>query len=329
MNIKRLEEWYLVHQRKLPFRETHNPYDIWVSEIMLQQTQMETVIPFFNKFIERFPTIEDLAKASEAELLNTIQGLGYYRRFHHMHKAANMVINQFHGQFPKTYAEIISLPGVGKYTAGAILSIAYNQPYSATDGNVIRVLSRLHGNDANMRIEKNRKMIESLNQHYIESSTPRVYTQALMELGALICRPSQPKCEDCPLINDCMAYQKNIQTDLPVLSKKPNKKVESYMVYIVEEDNSFYLRKRNQTLLQGMYELPQYSKGQEVDFEFEVLFDHGMIDHIFTHLRWQMEVKQVRLISDPPKDWVRVQRLHLNDYPMATAHKKIIKKTVK
>jgi A/G-specific adenine glycosylase len=243
MDIKKLEAWYESNHRKLLFRESLDPYKIWISEIMLQQTQVETVLPFFKSFITKYPTVEMLAQTDQETLKKDVQGLGYYRRFKYMLLAAKQIVKNDKG-FPKTYKEVLALPGVGKYTAGAIMSIAYNKPYSALDGNVIRVLSRYLNLSDDFRVEKNKKMLDHANQEFIESATPRIYTQSIMELGALICRPKNPKCEICPLNEHCIAYELNIQETLPVMKKLKDKKEFNYITLkLYNLDNQIVLRK--------------------------------------------------------------------------------------
>lgn len=321
--IKHLEAWYLENHRLLPFRESHQPYHIWISEIMLQQTQVETVLPYYNNFIKVYPSIEDLANTSEEALFKVIEGLGYYRRFKFMLKAAKKIVSEHNGVFPSTYKEVLALPGVGEYTAGAIMSIAYNKPFSATDGNVIRVLSRIKDIKLDMRLEKNKNKIKSLNQSLIEDAHPEIYTQAIMELGALVCKPKNPKCDECPLSKFCMAYELGTQEQRPYLSKKAKKKTVHYNVYIIKNNSQIYLRKRTEKLLGGMYEFPQYEVNKTLDFKFEIIKSLGHKKHVFTHLVWEMDVYEIKLLSKAFDDWQLIDIDQLNQYPMATAHKKI------
>lgn len=323
MNIKKLEAWYLNHHRKLPFRESRDPYQIWVSEIMLQQTQMDTVIPYFKRFMQTYPTIESLAKTDQESLYKEIQGLGYYRRFKNMLKAAKVIVSDHQGIFPKEHKQLLKLPGIGEYTAGAIMSIAYNKPFHATDGNVIRVLSRVYLINDDMRIEKNKKQIKQINQGLLEQATPYIYTQAIMELGALICKPNQPLCSSCPISDGCLAYKNKVVDQYPFISKAKKKKTIHYHVYVIEDGDSLYLRKRNQTLLGGMYEFPQYEKGIEPPFDYKKLETLKSVKHVFTHLIWQMDVYRVELLSAAQEDWYLVKKNQIHEYPMAQAHKKI------
>lgn len=332
MDIQKLEAWYLDHHRKLPFRESKNPYHIWISEVMLQQTQMETVIPYFLKFIEKYPTIHDLANANEEELHKTVEGLGYYRRFRMMHQAAKSIVLQFQGHFPSAYDQVIALPGVGAYTAGAIMSIAYNQPYSATDGNVIRVLSRYLGDKEDMRLEKNKKRMDIYQQKMIEKATPWIYTQAIMELGALICRPRQPKCDLCPIQEYCQAYQEGTQDTLPFITRQTKVKNLHYITLIIEDKSAYYLRKRDEELLKGMYEYPQFDNEsiysvlnelEHMGIFLDIKDEKQTYQHVFSHQKWWMDVYHATLIQGIHPDWIRIDKHDIMSYPMATAHRKI------
>jgi A/G-specific adenine glycosylase len=332
MDIEKLETWYLKNHRKLSFRETLNPYFIWVSEIMLQQTQVEAVLPYFNRFIKKYPTIEALSKTTEEILHKDVEGLGYYRRFRNMLKAAVMVTEKYQAKFPDNYQDIIELPGIGKYTAGAILSIAYNKPFSALDGNVIRVLSRYLGNDSDMRIEKNKRILDQENQSYIEKSTPRIYTQAMMELGATLCRPKNPKCEQCPLQEHCFSRINDVTDKFPVLSKLKDKKEIEYITMIIHDFDGIYLRKRTEELLFGMYEYPQYESSsiyqiltdlEEKGIILEIISDEENYKHVFTHQIWMMKVYHARLIEKSINDWQFIHESDIKNVPMAIAHRKI------
>lgn len=333
MNIKALEAWYDINHRKLPFRATKDPYIIWISEIMLQQTQVESVLPFFERFTQKYPTVKDLALANEETLQKDVEGLGYYRRFRNAHLAAKKIVSDFEGIFPTEYKDVIGLPGIGKYTAGAVMSIAYNKPYSALDGNVIRVLSRYLGIDDDMRIDKNKRKLDEINQSYIEKAHPSTYTQAMMELGALICKPKQPQCEVCPLKDHCYANEHDQTLYLPVLSKLKEKKTFNYLTLILHTEDGYYLHKREEELLKGMYEYPQYeaesiysvlSELEEQGVMVEIMnSEQSFYKHVFTHQIWMMHTFHVRVLSGKLADWVKIDRNKLKDIPMAIAHRKI------
>ena len=212
--VAALLAWYGVHKRDLPWRGA-SPYAVWVSEIMLQQTQVATVIPFFKRFLARFPTVEALAEAPVEEVLKSWAGLGYYARARNLHRAAQRVVAQFGGRVPDTPETIESLPGIGRYTAGAILSIAYGVPRPLVDANVIRVLSRVFGLRGDPKSSANQAALWSLAEHLVPTEAPGDFNQALMELGALVCEPAEPKCEGCPLLADCVAGNSPNPSALP------------------------------------------------------------------------------------------------------------------
>ncbi len=333
MQTKKLEQWYLKNHTAFPFRLTKDPYHIWVSEIMLQQTQLETVIPYYERFIKLYPDVYQLANATDDALKKAVEGIGYYRRFALMKKAANMIVKTFDGVFPKTYEEVISLPGIGLYTAGAIMSIAYNKPYGAVDGNVIRILSRQLNIQADMRIEKNKDLIRNINQALIEHTHPKIYTQSLMDLGRMICTPKQPKCESCPIAETCQAYALSIQNELPFMSKKSAVKDIHYVVLVIHTKDGLILRKRTESLLEGMYEYPQF-EGESIQFiidmldekqiMIDVLSDEILKTHIFTHQKWFMHIYECRLIGNHMDDsWQVFDESIIQTLPMATAHKKV------
>jgi A/G-specific adenine glycosylase len=332
MDITKLEAWYIRSHRKLIFRETKNPYHIWVSEVMLQQTQVETVLPYFESFIKLFPNPQCLAEAEDEKLMKAVEGLGYYRRFRLMKKAARYIVDHFNGEFPNTYEDVLSLPGVGLYTAGAIMSIAYHEPRSALDGNVIRVLSRYLGVDHNMREEKHKRKLDQINQTYIEKATPAIYTQAMMELGATICRPKNPQCGMCPLQEHCVAYAENRQHELPVLSKLKEPIHKNWITLIIQDEAYIYLRKREEELLKGMYEYPQFEEEsvhsvinnlQQQGIILDLVNQEKTVKHVFSHQVWHMDVYVVRRISGMSPEWIRIEHQALKKIPMATAHRKI------
>lgn len=331
MNINALETWYLAHHRPLPFRENRNPYYIWVSEIMAQQTQIETVIPYFERFIKRYPTIIDLADTDSDTLHKMVEGIGYYRRFQHMHDAANLIVKSYNGVFPSTYEEVKSLPGVGDYTAGAIMSIAFNQPYSATDGNVIRVLSRFYGIQDDMRLPANRKLIDQRNQTLIRNATPRIYTQAIMELGALVCRPQKPACDTCPLRDNCVAFKQELTDVIPLITRSEKAKTKRFITLILSYENQIALVKKEDGLLKGMYLYPQY-ENESIEAVQKVLENDGIVTtstifladyrHVFSHQIWKMSVYKIALNSIPKTTTFQFVN-DVKSYPMAVAHSKI------
>ncbi len=311
--------WYHKEKRNLPWRATNDPYAIWISEIMLQQTRVETVIGYFYRFMEQFPTIQDLAAAEEQKLLKVWEGLGYYSRARNLKAAAQQIVAEFDGEMPQSIEEIRSLTGIGPYTAGAIGSIAFGLPEPAIDGNVMRVVSRLFCIEADIAKASSRRPFDEAMRTIISPDEPGEFNQALMDLGSRICTPTTPKCEECPISQYCLAYAENRQTDFPVKSKKAKPKDVYYIAGAIEDQGSFLLVQRPETgLLASMWHFPlvevtkeQYEALQRTwakeeqlqldliaeDDALEIFPDlpvvwqkrhFGEITHIFSHLKWHV-----------------------------------------
>lgn len=311
--------WYHKEKRNLPWRATNDPYAIWISEIMLQQTRVETVIGYFYRFMEQFPTIQDLAAAEEQKLLKVWEGLGYYSRARNLKAAAQQIVAEFDGEMPQSIEEIRSLKGIGPYTAGAIGSIAFGLPEPAIDGNVMRVVSRLFCIEADIAKASSRRPFDEAMRTIISPDEPGEFNQALMDLGSRICTPTTPKCEECPISQYCLAYAENRQTDFPVKSKKAKPKDVYYIAGAIEDQGSFLLVQRPETgLLASMWHFPlvevtkeQYEALQRTwakeeqlqldliaeDNALEIFPDlpvvwqkrhFGEITHIFSHLKWHV-----------------------------------------
>lgn len=247
--------WYNINKRDLPWRKTKNPYFIWISEIILQQTRVAQGLPYYEKFIKNFPTIKDLALASEQEVLSLWQGLGYYSRARNMHKCAQTIINSYKGKFPDTFDQLCTLPGIGPYTAAAIASLAFNKPTPVVDGNVYRVLARVFNIENSIAAPKSFKLFFKLSEELINDNHPGTYNQAVMELGAIVCTPQNPLCDHCPLEEICFAKAKSKQKELPVKIKK-TKNRNRYFTYIVieQEGNLAFARRNGKDIWQGLYE---------------------------------------------------------------------------
>lgn len=230
----RIFQWFCLNGRQLPWRETNDPYRIWISEMMCQQTGVSSVIPYYERFLKKFPSLKDLAQADEHEVLKLWEGLGYYQRARHLHKAAKIIIEKFSSQFPQTREQLLSLPGVGEYTAGAILSIAFRLSSPALDGNLIRVYSRFLGFQEPVDRPKNLKILWQLADQFKESSRERSreFIEGMMDLGALICTPKSPKCLLCPLSNRCQAYKLGVQAKIPFKEKKVKRQKKIEWVYL-------------------------------------------------------------------------------------------------
>jgi A/G-specific adenine glycosylase len=252
--------WYREVGRNLPWRNDSNPYRVWISEIMLQQTQVKAVLPYFERFLAAFPTVEDLAGADLDEVLTLWAGLGYYSRARNLHHAAQIVVREYKGVFPQEYEAAIQLPGIGRYTAGAILSLSYGAPLPVQDGNVYRVLARYLAIEEGTRAAQQRriwKLLEDVVCDPFVSRSVGEFNQAVMELGATVCRPGKPDCESCPVASSCLGLQSGLQEVLPAKQQRATREFH-YVVFVVERNGSFLFRKNLEgPFLKGMWELPR------------------------------------------------------------------------
>jgi len=253
-----IESWFNANKRDLPWRENKSAYKTWLSEIILQQTRVAQGLPYFQKFLKNYPSIKDFAMAQEDELLNLWQGLGYYSRCRNMHKAAKQIMEEFDGIFPSNSKELKKLKGVGDYTAAAIASINFNEKIGVVDGNVYRVLSRVFNIDIPIDSSQGKKHFQGLANTLIQDSdSPGNYNQGLMEIGAIICKPRNPNCEDCPLLNNCESARTNLWENLPVKSRKIKVKVRYFDFIVAENGNELILEKRTQKdIWQNLYQFP-------------------------------------------------------------------------
>ena len=291
--------WYAANHRELPWRQDKDPYHIWVSEIMLQQTRVEAVKGYYARFLDALPTVATLAECDDELLHKLWEGLGYYSRVRNLKKAAQQIMTTHNGQFPTDYADILALPGVGEYTTGAICSIAFNQPTPAVDGNVLRVISRISNDPTPIDQPAYKKSVqERLAAIYPQQAGD--FTQALMELGATICGPNrQPDCENCPCKAFCLGYQNKTANDLPVKSPKKQRKIEEYTVFVLSCDGKLALQTRpNKGLLAGLWQFPNTPGKLNAQAALEWVEDNGLKPqgislqverkHIFTHIEWDM-----------------------------------------
>lgn len=335
-----LLEWFDHNHRAMPWRETRKAYNIWVSETMLQQTQVDTVIPYYNRFMERFPTVEDLAKADLEEVYTYWQGLGYYRRAANLHKGAQLICEMFDGQFPKDPNEAKKIPGVGPYTLGAVLSIAYGIALPAVDGNVMRVLARALRIDADIAVAKNRKLFEEQVMALMPED-PNRFNQGLMELGATVCTPKNPKCESCPVQTECEGYKQGDCLSYPVKTPKAKPIEVRYDVWLIKKEGALWLEKReDEGLLAGMWGLPMVHEN-EVHL-YEALKNMATVlpevKHVFTHKKWMMTPcciaysesvdDTIALLQRGCSEGRYVTKEEMENLPIATAFKKVIKKGI-
>ena len=306
--------WYDENRRVLPWREEVSAYRTWVSEIMLQQTRVNAVVPYFARFMAAFPTVEALAGAETEQLLKLWEGLGYYSRARNLHRAAQIVAERYGGQFPATYEELIALPGVGDYTAGAILSIAFGQRVPAVDGNVLRVAARVTGSRLDVLDGGNKKLFRGWMAAAMSPDRPGAYNQALMDLGATVCLPSgEPLCEKCPARDFCAACGQGCQSELPVRAKKKGKREEQLTVFVLRREDAVALRQRpGEGLLALLWEYPHAAGDLDESAAAAQLAAWGVTPrrwvkklharHEFTHIRWEMTGDVLEAAGDGPAD---------------------------
>ena len=292
--------WFRQNKRDLPWRKDQDPYHVWVSEIMLQQTRVEAVKPYYERFLKELPRVKDLAEAKEDTLLKLWEGLGYYNRVRNMQKAAQQIMVDFHGEFPNTYEEILSLKGIGNYTAGAISAFAFGLPKPAVDGNVLRVVSRITGSREDIMKQSVRKAMERALEQVIPEDAASDFGQGLIELGAIVCVPNgEPKCEECPAAFACVARKQGLTSEIPVKKKAKARRIEKRTVFIFKDGEKLAIRKRpGKGLLAGLYEFPNeegrltqkevtaYSK--EIGLMPVRVKKLESAKHIFSHVEWHM-----------------------------------------
>lgn len=298
--VKPLVNWYRENKRDLPWRHNPDAYRVWISEIMLQQTRVEAVKGYYDRFLKALPTVKDLAEAEEDKLLKLWEGLGYYNRVRNMQKAAQQIMVDHAGRFPDTYEEILQLKGIGNYTAGAISAFAYGIPKPAVDGNVLRVISRITGSYEDIMKQSVRKKIENALEQVIPADAASDFNQGLIELGAIVCVPNGgPKCEKCPLKEYCIAHAENLTAEIPVKKKAKARKIEERTVLIFKDGKQIAIRKRPaKGLLAGLYEFPNLEGKLSMDEVTEYSKEIGLMPvrvqelpeakHIFSHIEWHM-----------------------------------------
>ena len=305
--VEPLLAWYEQHHRVLPWRESRNPYYIWISEIMLQQTRVEAVKPYFNRFITALPTVEAVAACPEDQLLKLWEGLGYYNRVRNIQKAAVRIVEEYGGQLPANEQKLLDLPGIGSYTAGAIASIAYELPVPAVDGNVLRVYARIRECYDDIMKQSVRKRVEQEFRRIMPQGACGTFNQALMELGAMVCVPNgMAKCESCPLQKLCKAHEHGTVKELPVRKKTSERRREEKTVLVSLDGERVAVRKRpSRGLLAGLYELPNLEGHKSEDEVLEYLKSYALLPlqiqpapaakHIFSHVEWHMTGYIIRI----------------------------------
>lgn len=316
-----IRDWYRLNMRDLPWRETKDPYKIWLSEIILQQTRVDQGLAYYEKFVAHFPEVKSLADADEQLVLNLWQGLGYYSRARNLHFAAKQVMDEFEGDFPSTYTDILKLKGVGKYTAAAISSFAFEEPQGVVDGNVYRVLSRVFDIDEPIDSTKGQKTFQDLANELISESHPGEHNQAIMELGALVCSPSKPDCDSCPVHNMCLAKANNRIFERPVKSKKTKVTDRFFHYLVVQNGTELFIEKRTDGIWKNMYQFPLIeTKSKDLPRELEDITVHRQhsAKHILSHQRIHATFYQIEVLPDQLniEGLLKVSLKDLIDYPI-------------
>ncbi len=349
MNLQtNLLNWFQKNQRPLPWRKAYRPYEVWVSEIMLQQTQVETVLPYFKRWMEALPTIESLAQADEKKVLKLWEGLGYYSRARNLHESAKFIVDKFDGQFPDDFEDIFSLKGIGRYSAGAIASIAFNQEQPIVDGNVFRVLSRIYAIKKSIDDPKNREIFWRLQKSLIPKGEARHFNQALMELGALICTKENPKCLICPVQKFCKAFKEGNVENYPVRSARKKMVKIQATALVLGKNGKYFIHKRPLgKIMGGLWEFPEWKLSRDrkfsasqiqqktlkhiqddFDMKIEDLKNLGTIKRNYTHHNESLHVfyakfddRDLHHKNDWPSAWAN--KSDFKKYPFSSAHSKI------
>ncbi len=331
---KALTVWYNHSKRELPWRESHDPYKIWVSEVILQQTRVNQGMDYYHNFLKSFPNVAELAEANEEEVLKVWQGLGYYSRARNMHHAAKTILSLHGGKFPEDYASIRNLKGIGDYTAAAIASISFNLPYAVVDGNVFRVLSRLFGIFTSIDTSAGKKEFHSLAQMMLDTAQPGQFNQALMELGAIQCIPDRPDCENCPLSTKCYAYAHQSVSVFPVRSKQVKQKARylNYL-YLTNKEYLFLEKRGDQDIWRNMYQFPLIETTEPVSAEavigseaWETILTGQSYTiesvsnekiHLLTHQRLHIRFFSVQLQTEKqPENLIATAKSEISGYPV-------------
>ncbi|MEF3331159.1 MULTISPECIES: A/G-specific adenine glycosylase [Oceanobacillus] len=352
MNDKRLEQinisafqedllrWYEENKRDLPWRENNDAYRVWVSEIMLQQTKVDTVIPYFNRFMKKYPTVYELAEAEQQDVLKQWEGLGYYSRARNLQTAVREVVETYDGKIPDDPKQLGDLKGVGPYTKGAILSIAYNQPIPAVDGNVMRVFSRVLHIEEDIALSSTKKLFEYYVAEMISKEDPSSFNQAIMDLGATICTPKQPMCMFCPVMEHCQAYVDGIQEKLPVKKKAKKQQKKKYIALLIQNQEGKYIieKRPDSGLLAGLWQFPMIPADDIVKKDWQPWLEenYGLdvdikasctsIKHVFSHIIWNVDVRKAITNQETVKDdrlkFVSLEEL--KEFPFPVPHQKMI-----
>lgn len=340
-----LISWYVREGRDLPWRRTSNPYHIWICEIILQQTRVNQGMPYYSRFIERFPDVTSLAQASEEEVLAYWQGLGYYSRARNLLQAARQIVQHFGGKLPADYQQLLKIKGIGKYTAGAIASMAFNLPHAAIDGNVYRVLARLFNDSTPIDSSNAYQYFEKMLMKIFDESRPSLFNQAIIELGALVCLPRSPICKACPVSKYCLAFKHSSQYQLPVKKQTIQVKKRYFYYFVLHNNDQIVLRKRTgDDIWKMLYDFPLCEFSQQLDNPLEQLKESNWpgpillsipgeisppVRHMLTHQQlhiWFVRLKVDRLPEPLPANHVKVLIKNIGNWPIPKVIADYVKK---
>lgn len=334
---KALLKWFTLNQRPLPWRKSYVPYEVWVSEIMAQQTRMEQMLPYYSRFLKQFPNVHALADADEETVLKAWEGLGYYSRARNLQHAAKEIKQKFGGKIPEKKETLQTLKGFGPYISSAVASIAFQEDVCVVDGNVLRVASRFWGDASDIAETKTKKSFEEKLQTILPKGKAREFNQAMMELGALVCTPQNPACSECPLQKNCFAYSNGKQDAFPVKTKKGKVPHKHFAALRVEKNGELFLLPRKEKLLHGMYEFPMVEfspledstkiiekKFHAMGFEAKILSPRGSVSHQYSHFTQHVHVFDAQLKNAPQNGWVDSKML--KKIPLSKVQQKILEK---
>jgi len=316
-----LQEWYKAQQRDLPWRHTQDPYLIWLSEIILQQTRVDQGLPYYHKFTAAFPTVWDLANASQQEVLNLWQGLGYYSRGRNLHATAQQITFDYNGVFPTSYQGLLKLKGVGPYTAAAIASFAFNLPHAVVDGNVFRVLSRYFGVDLAINSPEGKRQFDALAQELLDQKNPALHNQAIMEFGALQCKPVSPNCANCPVLTTCVAQQTAQVAQLPIKIKKVKVRKRYFVYHLMAnaQQQLAFSKRGPKDIWEGLYEFPLQEFDSQEDM-LSYLEDKTVVgakfQHLLTHQKIEAYFVQTSLTAKETNNYLLLNLAALEDHPI-------------
>ncbi|WP_163971032.1 A/G-specific adenine glycosylase [Oceanobacillus halotolerans] len=335
-----LIDWYEREKRDLPWRQDQDPYKVWVSEIMLQQTKVDTVIPYFYHFIKQFPTVYDLAEADEQAVLKAWEGLGYYSRARNLQTAVKEVVASYSGEVPSEPKQLEKLKGIGSYTKGAILSIAYGQAEPAVDGNVMRVLSRVLKIEEDISVPRTKKLFESIVRELISKENPSSFNQGIMDLGAMVCTPKAPMCMLCPIQQHCTAFDEGIEQQLPIKSKGKKTKTVPLVALLIQNDQKEYLieQRPSKGLLANLWQFPMAPIAEigfdhienwfqsEYGIAVTLMENVGTQKHVFSHLVWDLAIYKANTVAEETLDerLTFVKKEDLDNFPFPVSHQKMM-----